>query len=132
MTIQPFGLIELAVKELIEAKYAPATGKVGGDLSYTSDQSLYVWIGLIPGAGTADEINGTWAVDIDVFGTSYKTAMDHALALEAMLLAPGGHLTPTMRVDRVLQNSSPSEGPWDDDSVFRISATYVFTARRSG
>lgn len=132
MTIQPFGLIEMAVKELIEAKYAPAFGKVGGDLSYTADQDLYVWVGLIPGGGSADEIEGTWAVDIDIFSASYASAMTHALALEAALLTPGGHRTPTMRVDSVSENSAPSEGPWDDDSAFRISATYVFTARRSG
>lgn len=136
MTIQPFGLIEMAVKELIEAKYTPASGKVGGDLSYTPSadpaEDLYVWVGLIPGAGAADQIEGTWAVDIDTFGTDYKATMDHALALEAMLLTPGGHRTDTMRVDSVVQNGSPSEVPWDDDSVFRISATYVFTARRRG
>jgi hypothetical protein len=132
VTIQPFGLIEMAVKELVEAKYAPAEGKVGGDLSYTVDQDLYVWIGLIPGGGSSDEIEGTWAVDIDVFGNAYATAMGHALALEAILLTPGGHVTDTMRVDSVTQNSGPSEGPWDDDAAWRISATYVFTARRPG
>ena len=130
MTINPFGLIEMAVKELVEVKYPAAEGKVGGDLSYTSDQDLYVWIGLIPGGGSADEIEGTWAVDIDVFGNTYATAMGHALALEAILLTPGGHVTDTMRVDRVYQNASPAEGPWDDDAAFRISATYAFSARR--
>lgn len=130
MTINPFGLIEMAVKDLVEAKYPAADGKVGGDLSYTSDQDLYVWIGLLPGGGSSDEIEGTWAVDIDVFGNSYAVAMGHALALEAVLLTPGGHVTDTMRVDRVFQNTGPAEGPWDDDSAFRISATYVFSARR--
>lgn len=132
MTIQPFGLIEMAVKQLIEAIYPAAEDKVGGDLSYTAGQELYVWIGLIPGGGSTDEIEGTWAVDIDVFGDSYGTAMTHALALEALLLRPGGHRTATMRVDTVSQNSSPAEGPWDDDGTYRISATYVFTARRTG
>ena len=131
MTIQPFGLIEMAVKELIEAKYEPAAGKVGGDLAYDG-VDLFVWIGLIPGGGSADQIDGTWAVDIDCFGPSYGEAMTHALALEAMLLAPGGHVTPTMRVDSVLENSSPAEVPWEDDGAFRISATYVFSARRPG
>ena len=132
MTIQPFGLIEMAVKELIEAKYEPAEGKVGGDLSYDGTSDLYVWIGLIPGGGSADQIEGTWAVDIDCFGTSYGEAMTHALALEAMLLTPGGHVTPTMRVDSVFENSAPAEAIWEDDGVFRISGTYVFSARRSG
>lgn len=131
MTIKPFDLIEMAVKELIEAKYPAAEGKVGGDLSYTSDQDLYVWIGLIPGGGSADQIEGTWAVDIDTFAPSYAAAMTHALALEAMLL-PGRHVTDSMRVDNVYQNAAPAEVPWDDEGAFRISATYVFTARRPG
>lgn len=131
MTIQPFSLIEVAIKDLIEAKYEPAAGNVGGDLSY-SGQDLYVWIGLIPGGGAADQIEGTWAVDIDAFAATYGEAMTHALAIEAMLLAPGGHRTDTMRVDSVYESSSPAEVPWDDEGSYRISATYVFSARRPG
>lgn len=129
MTIQPFPMVEMALKELIEAKYAPATGNVGGDLSYDSSDDLYVWIGLVDGSAT--EIDGQWIVDIDCFAADYVTAMTHALALEAVLLARL-HTTPTMCLDNTFQNESPSERPWDDDSAYRIGATYVFTARRTG
>lgn len=128
MTINPFPLVERAVKELIEAKYEPAVDKVGGDLSYVPGSGLYVWIGLIPG-GSADEIEGEWILDIDVFGDAYGPAMTHALAIEAALVGPR-HVTSVMRLDNCYQNQGPAERPWDDDSVFRIGATYVFTARR--
>ena len=131
MTIQPFPLIELAVKELIEAKYPAAAGKVGGDLSYRRGDALYVFVGLVPGGGSTDNTTGQWTVDIDVLAPSYATAMTHALALEALLI-PGRHSTSIMRLDSVFQNSAPSERPWDDESAYRIGSTYVFTARRSG
>lgn len=131
MTIQPFPMVEKAVKELIETAYPAAAGKVGGDLAYEAGDDLYVYIGLVPG-GTSDEIEGLWILDVDVFAASYAVAMTHALALEPLLLARGGHVTSVMRLDSVSQNGSPAERPWDDDTVFRIGATYVFTARRSG
>lgn len=126
-----FPMIEKAVKALIETLMPDAEGKVGGDLSYTSAQDFYIWIGLVPGGGNTDRIEGTWALDIDVFGTSYTATMQRALDLEALLVGPR-HVTETLRIDNVYQNSSPFEGPWDDDTVYRISATYVFTARRAG
>lgn len=128
----PFPMVERAVKELIEAKYEPALGKVGGDLSYEAGDGLYVWISLIPG-GSSDQVYGEWVLDIDTFGDSYGDAMTAALALEAALVGPR-HVTSVMRLDNCYQNpgSGPAERPWDDESVFRIGATYVFTARRSG
>lgn len=131
MPINPFPLIEVAVKDVIEQKYPLSDGKVGGDLSYESGQDLYVFVGLVPGSGSTDETTGEWAVDIEVFAPSYASAMTHSLALEALLL-PGRHATSSMILDNVYQNTSPSERPWDDDSVFRVGATYVFTGRRSG
>ena len=65
-----------------------------------------------------------------MFGLDYGETSQRALDLEAYLLAPGGHRTPTMRIDTVSENTGPFEGFWDDDTVSRISATYVFTARR--
>lgn len=130
MTINPFPLVESAVKELIETKYPDAEGKVGGDLSYTLGDGLWVYIGLIPGGGS-DEIYGEWNLDIDVFGDDYVGTMQRALALEAVLLARR-HVTSVMRIDSVTQNEAPSERPWDDDGVYRIGAAYTFTARRSG
>lgn len=126
----PFPMVEKAVKELVEDVYPAAVGKVGGDLSYERGDGLYVWIGLIPTGGTT-QIDGEWVLDIDVFGDSYATAMTHALALEALLVGPK-HVTSVMRLDNCYQNVGPAERPWDDDSVYRIGATYVFTARRSG
>lgn len=128
--MNPFPMIEKAVKELIEEKLEGAEGKVGGDLSYEGEEDFYVWIGLIPG-GSADQIEGDWILDIDVFAKRYSEAMNKALALEAALVGPR-HVTSTMRLDNCYQNEGPAERPWDDESVFRIGATYAFTARRSG
>lgn len=129
MTINPFPMVEMALKELIEAEYEAADGKVGGDLAYAAGDDLYVWIGLIPGGGTT-EIDGQWIVDIDVFAPTYGEAMTHSLALEAVLLVRR-HVTSVMRLDNTYQNEAPSERPWDDDSAYRVGATYVFTARRT-
>lgn len=125
----PFGMVEKAVKQVIEAGKPDLAGKVGGDLAYTGEDQ-YVYIGLIPG-GSADEVDGEWYVDIDVFGRSYSAAMRTALDLETVLLKRR-HVTEEMRLDRTYQNEGPSERPWDDEAVYRIGATYVFTARRSG
>ncbi len=127
----PFALVEIALKDLIEDIYAPASGRVGGDLSYDGEAELYVFIGLVPGGGRTNQIEGEWAVDIDCFSPTYGQAMEHALALEALLLRgrfPGAD----MIIDSVFQNESPSERPWEDENVARVGATYVFSARRSG
>jgi hypothetical protein len=129
VTINPFPLVEMAVKEVIETGYEPAEGKVGGDLSYATGQDLYVWLALVPG-GSTDELEGEWNLDIDVFADTYAGAMGHALALEAVLLKRR-HATSVMRLDRTYQNEAPVERPWDDDSVYRVGATYTFTARRT-
>lgn len=131
MSIQPFPLIEKAVKQVIETQYPIAAGKTGGDPAYAVGDGIYVWISLVPGAGSTDENGGQWTIDIDVFGDSYGEPMGHALALEALLLR-GRFTTDEMIIDNVFQNTGPFEGPWDDDAVFRISSTYVFTARRRG
>lgn len=128
MTAKPFAMVEMAVKEIVE-RYEPAQGNVGGDLSYAG-KDLYVWIGLVPG-GSTTEIDGEWTVDIDVFAPSYGAAMQAALDLEPVLLARR-HVTATMRLDGTYQNEGPAERPWDDETVFRIGATYTFTARRTG
>lgn len=128
----PFPMIEKAVKELIVALMADVEDtNVGGDLSYdATTDDFYIWLGLVGGAG--DDLGGEWIVDIDVFDTHYAQAMQRCLDLEALLLKRGGHRTSLMRFDRVYQNETPLERPWDDESAFRVGATYVFTARRSG
>ena len=131
MSIKPFPMIEKAIKEVLVQHYEPADdANTGGDLDVDKiNAGTYFWIGLIPGAGSTDETSGQWMADLDVFGSNYAEASGHALALEALLLA-GRFTTSEMIIDNVYQNSSPAEGPWDNDAVFRISASYVFTARR--
>lgn len=124
----PFPMVEKAIKELIEEKYPAADGRVGGDLSYTTGDGLYVWIGLVPG-GSTDQIEGEWILDIDTFGESYAAAMNASLDIEAALVGPR-HVTSVLRLDNCYQNEGPSERPWDDESSYRVGATYVFTARR--
>ena len=127
--MNPFPMVEKAVKELIETGYEPAAGNVGGDLSYDGT-GLYVWIGLVPG-GVTDEIEGEWILDVDCFGRTYAEAMSHALNLEPVLIGRR-KVTSVMRLDSCTQNEGPSERPWDDETSYRVGATYVFTARRSG
>lgn len=128
--MQPFPMIEKAVRALIETKYPEADGKTGGDLSYTAGDGFYVWIGLVPGGGST-EVDGEWIVDIDVFADSYGEAMGRALMLETLLIG-ARHVTEVMRLDNIYQNEAPSERPWDDEQVFRVGAVYTVTARRSG
>jgi hypothetical protein len=126
MTVKPFPMVEMAVKELVET-YEPASGHTGGDLSYDG-VGLYFWLALVPG-GSADQIEGDWTLDIDVFAPSYAEAMTAALDLEAVLVGPR-KVTSVLRLDNCYQNSGPSERPWDDENVYRIGAVYTFTARR--
>lgn len=126
--VNPFPMVESAVRELIETEYPAAAGRVGGDLRHEAGDGLYVWIGLVSG-GSANQIEGDWVLDIDVFDDHYGLAMTHALALGALLIGPR-HVTSVMRLDNCYQNVGPAERPWDEEGVFRIGATYVFTARR--
>lgn len=128
---QPFPIVEKAIKEYIESAYPPALGKVGGDPSYPAGTDLFVWVALVPGAGSTDRIYGSWAYDIEVFSPRYTDAMNHALAIEAVLVGPL-HVTDTLLLDNTTQNEAPAERPWDDSEMVRIGATYVSTARRSG
>lgn len=125
-----FGLIEVAVKQILERDLVGAAGKIGGDLSYDGSSDFYVWLGLVPG-GSSDQIAGDFVMDIDVFAGDYRSAMSKALAIEALLVGRH-HRSDEMRIDRCLENIGPAERPWDDDNVFRVGATYVFTARRTG
>ena len=126
----PFPMVEKAVRQLIEQEYPTVAGRVGGDLAYARGDGFYVWLGLIPG-GSTTQLEGEWVLDIDILADSYGTAMDHALAIEAALIGPR-HVTSTMRLDNCYQNEGVAERPWDEESVYRLGATYTFTARRSG
>lgn len=130
-TPAPFAMVEKALKELLAAKTDAPLTSIGGDLSYdAATDDFYVWLGLVGGSTTV--IDGEWTVDIDVFDNKYGQAMERALAIEAVLLARGGHRTSIMRLDNATQNEIPMERPWEDDNAYRIGATYTFTARRSG
>lgn len=130
--IQPFGMVERAVRQLIVEKMPDADGKIGGDLSFDAAvDDFYIFIALVPGGGNG-EIFGEWAVDVDVFDQNYTQAMRRALQIEAFLIKSGGHRTAEMRLDFGAQNAYPAERPWDDESSARIGSTYVFTARRPG
>lgn len=128
--MQPFPMIEKAVKALIETKYAEADGKVIGDLSFTPGDGFRIWLGLVPGGGSG-EVDGEWVVDVDVFADTYNEAMGRSLMLETHLIG-ARHVTEVMRIDNCYQNEAPSERPWADEQSFRAGATYTFTARRSG
>ena len=128
---QPFPMIEVAIQNFIEANYPAAAGRTGGDPGYTLGDPLFVWISMFPGGGSTDRTSGTWAVDIDVLAPTYREAMEHSLAIEALLVGPQKS-TLTMVLDNCYQNTAPSERPWDGESTSRVGATYVFTARRSG
>jgi len=131
-SLRPFGMVERAVKQAIVAKMPDAAGKIGGDLSFdAAEDDFYIFIALVPGRGNGS-VFGEWAVDVDVFDQNYTQAMRRALEIEALLITPGGHRTPEMRLDFGTQNAYPAERPWDDESSARIGATYVFTARRPG
>lgn len=127
MTVTPFPMIEKAVRELVQT-YEPASGKTGGSPDFDPGVDLYVMISLVPG-GSTDQIEGDWVLDIDVFSSSYGSAMNHALALEPVLIG-SRKVTSVLRLDNVYQNEGPAERPWDDEGTFRVGATYAFTARR--
>lgn len=128
--MQPFPMIERAMKALIETKYPEADGKVIGDLSFTPGDGWAVWLGLVPGGG-ADAVEGEWIIDVDVFADSYTEAMGRSLMLETLLIG-ARHVTEVMRIDNVYQNETPVERPWNSEAVYRVGATYTVTARRSG
>lgn len=131
--IQPFGMIETAVMQMITEAMPEAENLIGGDLSYDAEDDFYIWIGQVPGGGFSDETSGQWTIDIDVFDSTYGQAMRRSLDLEAIMLRRGGRRTSEMLIDSIVQNASPSERPWDDDeSAYRVGGTYVLTARRRG
>lgn len=138
--ITPFGSIELAVRALILEHFEPLqaldpaerAGRVGGDLDFdVDDDEIYIRIDKV--GGSSDRFEGTFAVDIEVFGSDYLATESHALDLEALLLGyphvveVGGR---KVVFDEVSQNTLPDDLPWEDDRVTRLGATYVITARR--
>lgn len=133
----PFKSVELALKELLVRDYAPLTGldaRVGGEFPATVD-GWYIRIDRIPG-GRTDSFEGSFVVDLEVFAPDYLNANQIAHDLEALILAHGYHVVISEGkrwvFDRVFQNTGVADLPWaGDDDIFRLGATYAFTARRS-
>ena len=139
MTIKPFSSMERAVLALLErdlvvdAQPLSATPeRVGGDAAF-SGKPWYIRIDQVPG-GASDRFEGDFILDIEVFSGSYSTAESVAFAVEALLLGyphvveVGGR---KVVFDSVVENQGPSDIPWEgDDTVSRLLATYVITARR--
>lgn len=139
--IPSFGSIEEAIKALLLASYEPlvalgddAGDHIGGDLSFEPGDGWYIRIDKT--AGRTDRFGGDFVVDIEVFGDSsigYLATESHALDIEALLLGyPHVVEVEDRKVvfDEVSQNALPDELPWEDDTVTRMGATYVITARR--
>lgn len=124
-------MVEKAVKQVVDT-YQPSGKSVrsGGDLDYQATDDIYTYIGLVAG-GSSDRVSGSWSIDVDCFAKSYGAAMRAALDIEAILLEPG-HRTEEMLLDNCYQDEGPAERPWDEEKVYRVGATYTFTARRSG
>lgn len=103
---------------------------VGRDLP-GSLTGLYVRLEKI--GGSSGETQGDFVFDIETFHPNYNRAESAQYALEALLLGyPRSVVVDDRKVvlDFVTQNQGPSEIFWDDDSVHRLLATYVITARR--
>lgn len=139
-TIQSWGSIELAVKALLLAKYQPlvdlgadAGARVGGDLDFDADtQDFYIRLDKVPG-GNSDRFGGTFVIDVEVFGSNYLETESRSLDIESLLLGYPHVVeagSKTWVFDSVSQNVGPDDLPWEDDSVARLGATYVITARR--
>jgi hypothetical protein len=93
---------------------------------------LYVRLEQGPG-GRSNQLEGDFVFDIETFSTKYAVAYSAAQDIEALLLRyPHVVRLDDRQVvfDSVDQNTAPHEIFWDDDSVHRLLATYVITARR--
>lgn len=127
-----FSPIEKVVKKIIEAKWAPSVGKIGGELAYVQGTGLYIYISQVTGGGWTTATSGQWTLDIDVFGDDKNTAFNNALALEAALSEGPYRSHDGIFVDHFINSMSASQLPWEDENVTRVGSIWVVTARRSG
>jgi hypothetical protein len=141
-TVKPFSSMERAVLTLIEREgltlldgtHLPVPeAQVGGDFGYDPDvMPWYIRIDKVPG-GSADRFQGDFVIDLEVFGQDYFLTESVAFALGALVLGyPHVVEVDDRKVvfDDVTENVGPADLPWEDDSTYRIGATYVITARR--
>jgi hypothetical protein len=125
--MQPFPPVIRTTKNMLEALYTEAANHVTGELDFVSGDGWKIYIGLV--GGSADQIEGTWTVDIDILADSWNDAMDRSLDIEAAIVGPRRRAG-TILVDNVYQNETPVDRPWSDEAVSRVGATYTITARR--
>lgn len=140
-TMKPFSSIEIAMMALIERDGLVVDGvdtpvpdpQVGGDFAYDPEtMPWYIRIDKVPG-GSSDRLQGDFVLDLEVFGADYLLTESVAFALEALVLGyPHVVEVGDRKVvfDDVTQNSGVADLPWEDDSTYRLGATYVITARR--
>lgn len=125
--MESFKPIIRITKDMIVALYSDASGKVTGELDFVSGDGWRIFIDLV--SGSADQLGGTWTVDIDVIADEWSEAMDRSLDIEAAILGPRRRAGDVL-VDNVYQNETPNDRPWSDEAVSRVGATYTITARR--
>lgn len=140
-TMKPFTSIERAMMTLIVDCGLVINGdptpvpeaQVGGDFGFDPESMpWYIRIDKVPG-GSSDRLQGDFVLDLEVFGQDYLLTESVAFALEALVLGyPHVVEVEDRKVvfDDVTQNVGPADLPWEDDSTYRLGATYVITARR--
>lgn len=136
--LRPFTSMERALMQLLLNKLlidgaALAPERVGGDFAYDPEaMDWYIRIDRVPG-GNTNWLEGDFVIDVEVFAREYLVAENVAFAIEALALGYPHVIEVDDRkvvFDEVSQNMGVSDLPWEDDSVYRLGATYVITARR--
>jgi hypothetical protein len=139
--LQPQTSMERAVLALLERDFVTRDGvrladhpeRVGSDFAFVRGTTpWFIRIDRIPG-GNSGRIEGRTVIDLEVFSDDYLLAESVAFDLEALALGYPHVVEVEGRkvvFDDVTQNVGVADLPWEDDSVYRLGATYVITARR--
>lgn len=136
-TIKPWPSMERALLQVV-LRYEgmptddeDALARVGGDFAYDGSTPWYVRVDRVD--STSTQTDGIFVLDLEVFSRDYSLAESVSNDLEALVLRyPHVVEVDGQKVvfDRVTQNSGPDDLPWEDETVSRLGATYVITARR--
>jgi hypothetical protein len=139
--LRPFTSMERAFRQLlldkgliVDGTPTPVTtAVVGGSYRYDPEtMDWYIRIDQVPG-GSSNWFDGDFVLDVEVFGREYLVTENVAFAIEALALGYPHVVEVDGRkvvLGEVSQNVGVSDLPWEDDSVYRLGATYVITARR--
>ena len=134
--LRPLTSMERAILALLVERLPELEGsdvQVGGDFAFDpTTMDFYIRIDRIPG-GSANRLEGSFVVDIEVFSRDYLRAESLALSVEALVLGYRGGVRVGDRkvvIDTVTQNVGVADLPWEDEGTARLGATYVITARR--